>query len=643
MLRRTGSGVEMAGKAGLRIAGGAIAALAALSCGAACAQTATTWRHAIIEPKSDAGFQVMSSRGGFAAKQGIDLKLPYIQSDVVMLRGMMAGDLDSYEGGAATAIIAAARGGEPKIIGCHWQTVVHSVFARAELKSAQDMKGATMAISQPNATPDMIGKSWLAQNNIPVSEVKFASLGNDPDRYKSLLNKIALATVISIEFLPIAEQQGIKLVARGSDVMPKYQRLCTMTTGKIVQNRRDDMIRFLTAQMLAYRYALDHRDEELRVTREITGAKPDDPRPEFIFKEASNPKTGIDPTMPIDMDKLQWLQQELINAGNLTQQLDLSRIVNTELRAEERQARRLARTKPCRKPGMKPASFTYHAPKTIEEAVATLARVAPEDGRILAGGQSLVPMMAFRVARPAHLVDINGVKGLDRLDVTDGKLVIGARVRHAAFHKPVATGPLGTLLSHVVQHIAHHPIRTRGTFCGSLAHSDPASEWCAVAAALDAEMVARSSRGLRVIKAKDWFQGIMTDRARGGRVALRGSVADVAHRRAGRLLRVQSPRWRFRHRHGGRPLSRAGRHHRRMPHRHRRRRDNAAPYRAGRIRTQGSCTDRRQLLVRRRCRGEIHRAGRGRTEHGRLSARCRARHGVPSSERAPRPDRRPES
>ena len=159
---------------------------------------------------------------------------------------------------------------------------------------------------------------------------------------------------------------------------------------------------------------------------------------------------------------------------------------------------------------MKPAAFRYYSPKTIEEAVATLAEVSANDGRILAGGQSLVPTMAFRLARPAHLVDINNIEDLKRLAVVDNKLSIGACVRHAAFHRAVADGPLGRLLSAVVRNIAHYPIRTRGTFCGSIAHADPASEWCVVAAALDAEMVARSKRGTRVIPAGDFFSGIMT-------------------------------------------------------------------------------------------------------------------------------------
>jgi aerobic carbon-monoxide dehydrogenase medium subunit len=159
---------------------------------------------------------------------------------------------------------------------------------------------------------------------------------------------------------------------------------------------------------------------------------------------------------------------------------------------------------------MKPAAFRYHAPKTVDEAVALLAEFAADDGRVLAGGQSLVPTMAFRLARPAHLVDINGVEALNRIAVADGKLVIGACVRHSAFHKPVCEGPLGKLLTDVVHYIAHYPIRNRGTFCGSLAHADPASEWCLVLAALDGEVVAKSVRGARTIAARDFFKGIMT-------------------------------------------------------------------------------------------------------------------------------------
>lgn len=161
---------------------------------------------------------------------------------------------------------------------------------------------------------------------------------------------------------------------------------------------------------------------------------------------------------------------------------------------------------------MKPAAFVHHTPSTLEQAMALLAEFAPLDGRILAGGQSLVPAMALRLAQPAHLIDINGVAGLDRIAPgEDGlSLCIGACVRHAAFHRAAVGQPLHRLLRTVASHIAHYPIRTRGTFCGSLANADPASEWCLVVATLDAHLVAGSVRGMRTIAARDYFRGVMS-------------------------------------------------------------------------------------------------------------------------------------
>lgn len=158
---------------------------------------------------------------------------------------------------------------------------------------------------------------------------------------------------------------------------------------------------------------------------------------------------------------------------------------------------------------MKPAPFTYHAPAFLEDALAILGDTAQDDGRVLAGGQSLVPMMALRLAQPAHLVDIGRIDGLGDLIEDSAGLTIGALVRHQRFHAPVVEGVLGRLLRYVSSHIAHLPIRLRGTFCGSLANADPASEWCLVAATLNARMTARRRGETRVIAAADFFDGVM--------------------------------------------------------------------------------------------------------------------------------------
>ena len=159
---------------------------------------------------------------------------------------------------------------------------------------------------------------------------------------------------------------------------------------------------------------------------------------------------------------------------------------------------------------MKPAPFVLHRPQSLEAAVSLLAEYHEEGGLVLAGGQSLIPMMALRVAYPPHLIDINDVEGLDDVKTVDNRLLIGATVRHARFQRPIVPDCLGDLLCGVSHHIAHYPIRHRGTFCGSLAHADPSSEWCLVAATLDAEIRLISLGGQRNVPARDFFAGAMT-------------------------------------------------------------------------------------------------------------------------------------
>jgi carbon-monoxide dehydrogenase medium subunit len=157
---------------------------------------------------------------------------------------------------------------------------------------------------------------------------------------------------------------------------------------------------------------------------------------------------------------------------------------------------------------MKPAAFRYFAPRAIDEAVDLLAEHG-DDGKVLAGGQSLVPAMNFRLARPAALIDINRVAALDYVRQQDGALCIGPLARHARFETPVAPGALTGLLPDIARHIAHLPIRTRGTFAGSIAHADPASEWCLLATLLDAELLTVSRRGTRRLRPDGFFLGAL--------------------------------------------------------------------------------------------------------------------------------------
>ncbi|WP_347310743.1 FAD binding domain-containing protein [Defluviimonas sp. SAOS-178_SWC] len=155
---------------------------------------------------------------------------------------------------------------------------------------------------------------------------------------------------------------------------------------------------------------------------------------------------------------------------------------------------------------MKPAPFSYHRPASLDEAVRSLATHGAV-GKIIAGGQSLVPSMNFRLARPDVLIDINNIPEIQGVRVEDDTIVIGSVTRHATFHKPVCDDPVGRMLSKVVQNIAHYPIRQRGTFGGSLCHADPASEWCLVAITLGAEIEIAGQDGTRRVAASEFFRG----------------------------------------------------------------------------------------------------------------------------------------
>jgi CO/xanthine dehydrogenase FAD-binding subunit len=159
---------------------------------------------------------------------------------------------------------------------------------------------------------------------------------------------------------------------------------------------------------------------------------------------------------------------------------------------------------------VKPPPFVYHRPASVEEATRLLAELRDE-AKIVAGGQSLVPLLNFRLAAPAHLVDINGITGLDRLGWADGAVEVGATVRHSRLLREREVAAAHPLLVEATGWIAHPVIRNRGTVCGSLAHADPAAELPAVLALLDGGVEAVSWRGgsqaSRRVPAAELFAG----------------------------------------------------------------------------------------------------------------------------------------
>jgi len=290
------------------------------------------WKHGILEAKSDAGFIAMVDRGGFAAKRGLKVELLQIKAGATLMKALISGEIDSVDMGAAESIVAGVRGTGVKIVGCTWPGVPQVVLAKAEIKSLADLKGKTIAISSPGSLPDLLFRGMLDAANVPFADVKLATQGADLDRYKSLIAGITDAAVVSNEFEAVMPS-NIKVLAKGGSAVPKFIRLCVATSSKVLAERRDDLVKFIAAEMDAYKYAATHRDETVKLAHEMTNAKPDDKRAEFIADQAIREKQ-IDPTLAIPADRIGWMQELFVKAGVIPKAVPTASLIDTSVHAD---------------------------------------------------------------------------------------------------------------------------------------------------------------------------------------------------------------------------------------------------------------------------------------------------------------------
>jgi NitT/TauT family transport system substrate-binding protein len=310
-------------------AGAALVALAEPSH----AQSLHLWKHGIIAPKADAGFLWMAGKRGFAEKEGLELDLLEVKDDQIGLKALLAGELDSFEGGVQGAMAADVRGADVKIIGCHWVVIPHGIMAKSSIEKVEDLKGKAIAVSAPGSFPDMLARVVLAKYKFGPGDVRLAAIGGDRDRYTSLTGGVVDAAVVSNEYLPLPSSKNLKMLVEGRDALPNFVRICQFSTGKILAQKREDAIRYLTAQSKALTHALADRDDTIKLTMEATGAKPDDPRPAFVYDDAI--KFGaIAPDLPIPMDKLAWMQGQMVELGQIPRPGDLTKMVDGDIRAQ---------------------------------------------------------------------------------------------------------------------------------------------------------------------------------------------------------------------------------------------------------------------------------------------------------------------
>jgi NitT/TauT family transport system substrate-binding protein len=289
------------------------------------------WRQAMIAPKADSGFFLMAARRGFAEQEGLKIEVIDVKDDQVGMRALISGEVDSFDS-ATGGVIAVARGADVKFVGCPWLAIPYVVLARSGITKMDGLKGKTIAASSSGTPPDIVARASLAAFKVPDQDIKFAAIGSDRDRYNALLGGIVDAAVVSNEYTPMPSSKSLNLLVEARQVLPQWVRFCTLVNGKALAARREDAVRFLSAEIKAFRYAVSHREETIKLTQEATDAAPDDPRPAYVFDEGVKPGV-VAPDFPIPIESLDWMRDKLVELGQIPK-TEMAKTIDGELRVQ---------------------------------------------------------------------------------------------------------------------------------------------------------------------------------------------------------------------------------------------------------------------------------------------------------------------
>jgi ABC-type nitrate/sulfonate/bicarbonate transport system substrate-binding protein len=289
------------------------------------------WRQAMIAPKADAGFFLMAAKRGFAEQEGLKIEVVSVKDDQVGMRALISGEVDSFDS-ATGGVVAAARGADVKFVGCPWLAIPYVILARAGIAKMDGLKGKTIAASSAGTPPDIVARASLAAFKVPDQDIKFAAIGSDRDRYNALLGGIVDAAVVANEYAPMPSSKGLNLLVEARQVLPRWIRFCTLMNGRALTLRREVAVRFLSAEIKAFRYAVSHRPETIRLTQEVTDAAPDDPRPAYVFDEGIKPGV-VAADFPIPVESLDWMRDKLVELGQIPK-TDIAKMIDAELRMQ---------------------------------------------------------------------------------------------------------------------------------------------------------------------------------------------------------------------------------------------------------------------------------------------------------------------
>ncbi len=294
---------------------------------AAHAQSLPVWQNGMVKPNGDAGMLMMGEKGGFAKAMGLDLKTVPLRGDPIVLKALVAGQIDSYIGGPASPLVAASKGADIKIIGCGWLKQSYVLWGGKDVTTVEGLRGKAIAISTPGSAPDIFARAALQASGVSPSDVKFVPGGLPPDWLKSMAAGIVQGSATPDEYAARGESLGLHVLTTSDKATPLSMQRCYFTRSATLKAHPKEVADFLAAEMAAYTYSLSHREQTIKLTEAIINT-PDAAQEATTNYDSIVKRNVIDTSFEPPMDKLLWLRDTLAGDGLLDAKWDPASMID---------------------------------------------------------------------------------------------------------------------------------------------------------------------------------------------------------------------------------------------------------------------------------------------------------------------------
>ncbi len=291
-------------------------------------ESSKSLRFGVLPCAADCGFLRMAQEQDFYAKYGVDVEFVELQSAAQIYPALAAAEVDIIEQSPGGLLIGAEQGGmDATVVGSSMEGLPYAIYASSDITDLSELSGRSMAISSPTGLPALVAELMVESADVDWSTVKTVNAGGNADRYRAVVAGTADAASSPADYVPLAEEEGVNVLALSSDVIPDFPRYMLIARNYVLEEKGDAVAGFLAGHIEGLRYAYEHPDEAKRMAADALETDPDDPLVTYMHDLIVDSGL-VDPDGGISMDKLRYQEEVLINTGQLEGTVELETLVD---------------------------------------------------------------------------------------------------------------------------------------------------------------------------------------------------------------------------------------------------------------------------------------------------------------------------